>query len=150
MTLLETIASDLLQSLRSKDTKRVATLRLLKNNVKNTAIAKRVPEDKLSTEEVIAVIRQEVKKRKESIEAFTAGGRPELADKERAELVILESYLPPALNTEALQQIIHEVIAVDGLQQPYNFGRLMGSVVKKVAGRAEGAAVREAVQKIVG
>ena len=150
MSIRETIDHDLVASLRAKDGERVATLRLLKNNLKNTAIAKRMTEDKFSDEDVIAVIRQEVKKRKESIEAFTAGARPELAAKEKSELVILETYLPPNLDDATLTKIIQDVVAAEQLAPPYNFGKLMGAVVKQVAGRADGAAVKEAVQKFIG
>jgi hypothetical protein len=146
MELIKRIDQDLLASLRERQSVRTAVLRMLKSGLKNFAIAKRVPDTSLTDEQTVGVIRQEVKKRKESIEAFLAGGRAELADKERTEQAILESYLPPSLSPQDLKKVIDGVIADEKLTLPIQFGRLMGLVVKKVAGRTDGDTVKTAVQ----
>ncbi len=127
----------------------MSTLRLLKTNLKNTAIAKHVSELDLSDQEVIAAIRQEVKKRKEAIESFVAGGREELATQERNEIAILEPYLPASLSTDEITKIIDEVVKEANMQPPLQFNKLMGPVVKQVAGRSDGAAVKAMVEHYV-
>lgn len=122
---------------------------MLKTSLKNFAIAKRTPEPSLTDEQVVGVIRQEAKKRKESIVAFTNGGRSDLADKERRELGILEAYLPANMSGDELRAIILTVVEEEKLSTPFQFGRLMGLVVKKVAGRADGETVKQAVQSFV-
>ena len=145
MSLRASIDRDYLESVKAKDAFRVGVLRMLKNNLKNTAIAKRLPEDQLMEEDMIAVVRQEVKKRKESIAAFTAGNRADLADQEKLELTVLEKYLPASMDAATINQIIQEVMSENNLQPPHNFGKVMGMVVKKVAGRADGDTVKKAV-----
>jgi uncharacterized protein len=149
MALVQQIDNDLKASQLARQAERVSTLRLLKTNLKNTAIAKRVSELVLTDDDVISAVRQEVKKRKEAIEAFEKGGREDLAANERNELAILEPYLPVALSDAELQVAIETVIKENGLEPPLQFGRLMGLVVKQVAGRAEGGAVKAAVEAYI-
>lgn len=148
-SLIQTIENDLRESLRARDEVRTATLRMLKNNLKNTSIARRVAETEFKDSDVIAVVRQELKKRKESIEAFEKGGRPELADKEKAELVILQSYVPASISNEEIRAVISDLVMEKKLTPPYQFGALMGQVVKKIEGRAEGQAVKKAVEEFI-
>ena len=149
MQLVERIEHDLLESLKAHEQERVGALRMLKNALKNFAISKREPLEKLTDEQVVGVVRQEAKRRKESITAFTGGGRSDLADKEKAELTILEAYLPAAMPVEELAKFIDEVVAEKKLTPPYQFGMLMGPVVKKVAGRADGQLVKAAVEAFI-
>jgi uncharacterized protein YqeY len=149
MTLVQKIEQDLIESQRAKQQSKTAVLRLVKNALKNVAIEKRVDITKLTDEQAIAVLRSEVKKRKESIEAFTKGGRLELAQREQDELTLIESYLPALMATDEIKKIVSEVIAEQQLQAPYQFGSLMGVVVKKIAGRADGVAVKEVVQQFI-
>lgn len=149
MSLVQTIAEDLQDSLLKKQSARTAVLRLLRNGLKNKAIEEKLSETDLSDEQVVAVLRQEAKKHKESIEAFRSGGRSELVDKEKAELNVIESYLPTSMSAEDIDKIIEVVITEEQLEEPYQFGRLMGLVVKKVAGRADGGFIKEQVEKFV-
>lgn len=148
-SLLERITSDLTASLRARDSLRTTVLRSLKNNLKNTAIANRVSETELSDEATVAIVRQEVKRRKESVLAFEAGGRSDLAEHEKQELAVLEGYLPASMSKEAIESAIRDVVSEEKLEAPYVFGKLMGLVVKKIAGRASGDEVKEAVQNFI-
>lgn len=147
--ILNDLERDFLDSMRKREAERTAVLRLLKSGLKNFAIAKRVPESTLSDEQVVGVIRQEARKRKESIDAFRKGGRDELALKEEREFAILESYLPPAMDAGEIQKLIDEVIAEQKLEPPFQFGRIMGLMVKRIGGRAEGSVVKEAVERYI-
>lgn len=149
MSLLTTIEADLRESLKARDEVRTGTLRMLKTNLKNTAIAKMVREDALAETDAIAVVRQEIKKRKEAVEAFRAGGRAELSQKEAAELAILEKYLPAQLGEAEITKLIADTVAESALTAPFQFGALMGAVVKKVAGRADGSVVKGAVEAFI-
>ncbi len=149
MTLVQNIEQDLMESQRAKQHSTTAVLRLMKNALKNAAIEKRVAFEELTDEQAIAVLRSEVKKRKESIEAFTKGSRPELARQEQEELTLIQSYLPALMPAEEIRKIVAEVVTEQKLAAPYQFGSLMGAVVKKIAGRADGAAVKEAVQQFI-
>lgn len=136
-------------SLRERQKEKTAVLRMLKTSLKNFAIAKRIPESSLTDEQVLGVVRQEVKKRKESIAAFTSGARTDLADKERRELGMLGVYLPPAMSDAELRALIASVVEEEKLSAPFQFGRLMGLVVKKASGRADGELIKQAVQSFV-
>lgn len=149
MELIQRIEHELLASLRSREMIRTSALRMLKHSLKNFAIAKRVSETSLSDEQVVQIVRQEAKKRKESMEAFESGGRNDLAEKERQELAILESYLPPQLGDAELRRIIMVVVDELELKPPYRFGSLMGAVVKQVAGKADGQTVKKAVEQFI-
>ena len=147
MKLEAQIGQDLAASVKVRDERKVAALRLLKSGLKNAAIALRQPQ--LDDSQVVQVLRRELKKRREAAESFRAGQRPELASKEEAEAAILQTYLPVQLTTGQINQFIDAVITEQKLPAPYNFGQLMSAVMKKVAGQADGQAVRELVQKRV-
>jgi len=149
MSLIKTLENDYLVSLRERQSERTAVLRMIRNGLKNFAIAKRMPEFELTDEQVIGVLRQEAKKRKESIEAFTAGGRNELADREQRELEIVSSYLPAELRADEIHEIIKEVIEERKLAQPLKLGMVMGPVIQKVSGRASGEAIKAAVEQYI-
>ncbi|OGY90894.1 MAG: hypothetical protein A3B30_01400 [Candidatus Komeilibacteria bacterium RIFCSPLOWO2_01_FULL_52_15] len=149
MQLIHRIEQDLLVSLKAREQERIGALRMLKNALKNFAIEKRTPMESLTDEQVVSIVRQEVKRRKESMFAFESGGRLDLVARERAELGILETYLPPALAADDLEAVIREVVAERKLSPPYQFGAVMGPVVKKIAGRADGTTVKAAVEAFI-
>ena len=149
MSLLATIDTDLNESMRQRHAERTGTLRMLKTALKNKSIADRVPMEEMTDEQVVGVVRQEAKKRRESIDAFTSGGRSELAAKEQNELLILQAYLPPSMSSEEIAKIIDEIARTLQLAKPINLGQLMGPVMKAIAGRADGQIVREQVQKYI-
>lgn len=136
--LLADIQAQVTESLKKGDSVRVETLRFLISAVKNTAITKYGVEadTKLTDADVLDVVKKQVKTHKESVEAFEKAGRAELAEKEKAQLVILESYLPKQISDEELKAILAPVIAQGG-----DFGPMMGKAMAKVAGQADGGRV---------
>ncbi len=144
--LLEQIQKDLTEALKGKNEAVVSTLRLLLSEIHNRQIEKQA---ELTDEEVVGVLRKEVKKRQESIEAYEKGGRQELADKEKKELEILSKYLPQEMDSQELEKIVKEVIEEVGAKGPGDFGRVMGVVMGKGKGRIDGSKVAEAVKKLI-
>src|SRR5919202_3670525 len=111
MSLHQRVDADLKEAMRAKDATKLGVLRMLKSALKYAAIAKSGAEADLSDAEAVQVIRKQAKQRQDSIESFEKGGRAELADKEKTELAILNSYLPQQLSSEELAQIVRETIA---------------------------------------
>ncbi len=142
--LLEQIQSEMIASLKSGDKLRTETLRFLISAVKKYEIDTYLPgsSGKLTDEDVLKIIRKQVKTHDESIVAFTKGARPELAEKEKAELEILKKYLPIEMSEEEIRKLVKLVVGSGQTQ----FGPVMGMVMKQVAGRAGG----DRVGKIVG
>src|SRR5678815_2289767 len=111
MTLQERVDSDLKDAMRAKDVTKLGVLRMLKSALKYAAIAKSGAESELSDAEAIQVIRKQAKQRHDSIESFEKGGRTELADKEKEELAILNTYLPQGMSPDELAKVVRETIA---------------------------------------
>lgn len=144
--LIEKIQKDLVEALKSKSGLVVSTLRLLLSEIHNREIEKQA---KVTDEDVMAVIRKEVKQRQEAIEAYEKGRRQDLADKEKQESEILSNYLPQEMPTTELEKITKEVINEVGASGPGDFGKVMGVVMGRVKGRIDGAKVAEAVKKLI-
>src|SRR5437879_11512224 len=108
MTLQERVDSDLKEAMRAKDATKVGVLRMLKSALKYAAIAKSGAEADLTDAETVQVIRKQAKQRQDSIESFEKGGRAELAEKEKEELAILNSYLPKAMSHDELEDVVEE------------------------------------------
>jgi len=138
MSLQLRIDEDLKDAMRAKDAARLSVLRLLKAALKNAAIEKVGADGELTDADAIAVIRKQVKQRQDSIESFEKGGRADLADKEKAEITVLNNYLPQAMNAEELQKIVAETIAEVGATSRAQMGAVMKALQPKVAGRADG------------
>ena len=138
MSLQKRIDEDLKGAMRAKDAARLSVLRLLKAALKNAAIEKVGADGELNDPDAIAVIRKQVKQRQDSIESFEKGGRADLAEKEKAEIAVLSSYLPQAMNAEELQRIVAETIAEVGATSRAQMGAVMKALQSKVAGRADG------------
>jgi len=147
MKLEEKIRQDLNQALKEKDTLGVATLRFCLAEIRNFQLQK---QKELTDEDVMGVVRRQVKLRREAVEAYQKGGRNDLAKKEQKELEILSKYLPQQLNSEDLEKIIKETISEIGAKNAGDFGKVMGAVMAKVKGQAEGAAVAAEVKKALG
>lgn len=139
------ITEDLKTAMRAKDALSLAVLRGLKAAIKNTAIEKGGADTELSEVEVLAVVRKQVKQRKDSVQAFAEAGRKDLEEKEAAEIVILERFLPAELSEDELAVIIEEVIAATGASSRKDMGRVMGSLQEKVAGRTDNSTLSQAV-----
>lgn len=145
MTLEERIDADLKESLKRKDALRVSTLRMLKAAMKNLAIEKRV--ERLEDKDVINVISKQIKQHHDSIEGFTKGARADLVDKEKAELAILESYMPKQLSPEELKAVIKSAIEKVGAKSKADMGRVMKAVMEEVQGQADGKVVSQLVSE---
>lgn len=141
------IHESLKEAMKSGDTGRRDTLRLLESALKNEAIESRKSVDELSEQEVVAVVRRLVKQRRESAAEYRKGGREESAEKEEAEIAVLEAYLPAAIPDDELRAIVKAAKTETGSASKADFGRLMGAVMGKVAGRADGNAIRPFVEE---
>ena len=150
MALQKRIDEDLIAAMRAKDSARLGVLRMLKAALKNAAIDKAGAEGKLEDSEAMAVVRKQVKQRQDSIESFEKGGRNELAEKERAEIAVLNSYLPQAMSGEELKRIVAETIAETGATSRAQMGVVMKALQQKVAGRADSKALSAEVQRQLG
>ncbi len=133
-------------ALKNQEELLLSTLRLLLTAIHNREIEKRTKTGSgdLSDEEIIAIIRSEAKKRKDAITEFTRGGRQEAAQKEAAELAILEKYLPQELSDEEIEKLVQPLAAGRAFT---DFGAVMGLAIKVVAGRASGDRVRDILRK---
>src|SRR4051794_8404986 len=138
MTLHERLDSDLKQAMRAKDTTKLGVLRMLKSALKYAAIAKSGAEADLSDAEAVQVIRKQAKQRQDSIESFEKGGRAELAEKEKEELAILNSYLPQAMSPEELAKVVRETIAEIGATSRAQMGAVMKALQTKAGSRVDG------------
>lgn len=143
MNLQEQLQADIVAAMKSGATVRRDTLRMLDSAIKNAAIAKKKRETGLADEEILEVISRAVKQRQDSIRQFTVGGRADLAEKEQVELDILTTYLPEQMGKEELRAIVAEVIAGSGATSAADIGKVMGAVMAKVKGKADGNVVRQ-------
>lgn len=136
-------------ALLSKDTIRLSVLRGLLAAFTNELVAnKRKPQEELSDEEIIAVIRRAVKQRKDSIYQFTKGGRKDLAESEEAELNILETFLPKMMSKEDVKKKVEEVKTKLGITDKSKIGQLIGATMKELNGLADGNDVKEAAERL--
>jgi uncharacterized protein len=147
MTLQERVDSDLKEAMRAKDATKLGVLRMLKSALKYAAIAKSDAEAELSDAEAVQVIRKQAKQRQDSIESFEKGGRAELADKEKEELAILNTYLPQGMSPDELAKVVRETIAELGATSKAQMGAVMKALQAKVGGRADGKTLSSEVQK---
>jgi uncharacterized protein YqeY len=135
------------EALKAGDKLRVGALRLLSAAIKNKEIELR---HELSDDEVRDVAGKEVKKRTESIEAFDAAGRTELADKERAERDVLSAYAPTQLSEDAVDALVDEALAATGATSVKELGKVMGFVMGKAKGQVDGGVVQDKVRAKLG
>ncbi len=138
------IESELKDAMRARDALRVATLRLTLSSLRAAEKELRRP---LKEDEELQVLQRERKRRAEAAEAFRAAGREEQADREEAELRVLEGLLPPPLGEEELERIVDDAIAETGATSLRDLGRVMADVMPQVAGRADGSAVSQLVRE---
>ncbi|MBI2326991.1 GatB/YqeY domain-containing protein [Candidatus Curtissbacteria bacterium] len=142
--LFDKINQDLIEALKAHDAIRVSTLRFLISGLKNARIDKG---SDLTDDEVLDEIARDVKRHKESIEAYEKAGRNDLVVKEKTELEILLPYLPTQLSEEELSMIIDEVIFQVGSSNISDMGKVMGAVMAKVRGKADGGVVSKIVKE---
>lgn len=133
--------------MRAKDAARLGVLRMLKAALKNAAIEKVGADGELEDSDAVAVIRKQVKQRHDSIDSFEKGRRSELAEKEKAEIAVLNDYLPQPMSAEELQRLVAETIAEAGATSRAQMGAVMKALQPKVSGRADGKTLSTEVQR---
>ncbi|MGJ8697350.1 MAG: GatB/YqeY domain-containing protein [Verrucomicrobiaceae bacterium] len=141
------VMSDLKDAMRAKDSVALTTLRALKTALTNAAIESGNKDNVVEEADALAIVRKQIKQRHDSIEQFSNAGRAELADNEKAEIVILEKYLPAALSPEEVSQIVSDAVAETGATSRADMGKVMKIVQEKVAGRADGKTLSQEVMK---
>jgi uncharacterized protein YqeY len=144
-TMNEKIANDLKDAMRAKDQVAMTALRALKSAVKYAAVEKLGADGELGDTDVLVVVRKQLKQRRDSVEQFTSGNRADLAEKELAEIAILERYLPAAMSEAEVQQLVDTVIAELGATSKQQMGQVMKVLQERAAGRADGKALSQAV-----
>jgi hypothetical protein len=160
MALKEKINQDFKDAFKAKEELKVSVLRLLNSAIKNKEVEKRTrlsktvtdsakleKQSQLSDEEVLAVLGAEAKRRKDSIEQYQQGGRPELASREEAESQILAAYLPEQMGEEELRQIVAESIKESGAAGVQELGKVMKVLMPRVKGKADGGLVNKIVKE---
>jgi hypothetical protein len=149
MSLEDKIGQDYVQAMKARDSFSSSVLSFLRAQIKNVKVDKRL--EQVPDEDVISVIKKQVKQRQESITQFKAGGRPDLAEKEEKELVVLRNYLPAEMPLEELKKIVDEVVITSGAASIKDMGRVMKDVLSRVAGQADnqtvGALVKERLNR---
>jgi len=144
------IQNQIPEAMRAKDQVRLTTLRGVLAAFTNESVAlKRTPKDKLADSEAIAVIRRLVKQRKDSIEQFEKGGRADLAENEKAEMKVLEEFLPVQMSEEKVREIVLKKKEEMGITDKSKMGQLMGAVIKEAQGNADGAMVKKIVEEVL-
>lgn len=151
MSLTARIDEDIKAAMKAKETDKLGALRMLKSSLKYAVIEKGAAnEAALSDADVITVIRKRIKQCQDAIEGFVQGGRAEQADKEKAEVALLEAYLPAALPADELASLVRAAIAETGATGKAQMGAVMKVVMAKASGRADGKAVNAEVLKQLG
>ena len=144
MSLKQQIISDLTVSMKAQDSARTSTLRMVKAGIMNREIEKG---SELDDEELMKLLRSMVKQRKDSVEQFEKGARQELADKEKAEILIIESYLPQGASQEEIAQAVSAAIAETGASSMKDMGKVMKAAQAQLAGKnADGRTLSEIVK----
>ena len=146
----ESIKNAIPEALRAKDETLLRTLRSLASAMTNEVVAKkRKPDAFLTDEEAVAVIKRAVNQRKDSIEQFENGGRGDLAEPEKAELAILEAYLPASMPRDDIETLAQAKMAEIGATSKADAGRLMATLMKELKGKADGADVKAVVENLL-
>ena len=143
MSLKEKISEDMKTAMRAKDSGRLATIRLINAAIKQKEVDERI---ELTDDQVLSVIEKMIKQRKDSISQFEAGGRQDLADIEKAELVVLNAYMPAQMSEAEVQAEVTAAVAAVGAAGPQDMGKVMGVLKPKLAGRADMTAVSAMVK----
>ena len=149
MGLVDQIQKDIVAAMRSRDELRLSTLRMVKSALKNKEIDKRAPLDEKEAQQILSTL---IKQRKDSIEQVQKGGRQELADKEAAEIRLIEAYLPQALGEEEITAAVKATIAEMGSPTMKDMGNVMKNAMSKLqasGARVEGKTVSEIVKKLL-
>jgi len=147
MSIAEQIQKDMTAAMKARDERRLSALRMVKAALKNREIDKRAP---LDDKEALAVLGTLIKQRKDSVEQFTKGGRQDLADKEQAEIALIETYMPQAASEDQIQSVVRSVIAEMGSPTLKDMGAVMKNVMASFAAsgaRVDGKIVSDTVKR---
>ena len=147
MSLLDQLTQDMKAAMKAGDKNRLATIRLLRGNLKDEAMNQ---QKELSEDEELDVLSKAAKKRRESIQAYKDAGREDLAEKESEELKVIEAYLPQPLSRDEVEAIVDAAIQEVGAKTMKDMGKVMPVVMKQVKGRADGKVVNELVRQKLG
>jgi uncharacterized protein YqeY len=143
MTLKETLSEDMKSAMRAKDSEKLATIRLINAAIKQREVDERI---ELGDDQVLSVIEKMIKQRKDSITQFEAGGRQDLADKEKAEITVLAAYMPAQMSEAEVQAEVAAAVTQAGASGPQDMGKVMAVLKPKLAGRADMTAVSALVK----
>ncbi len=150
MTIHESLKKEIPDAMRAKDAVRLQTLRSLVSAMTNEVVAKkRKPDEMLADEEALIVLKRAASQRKDSIEQFEKGGRPELAQPEKLELTMIESYLPTQMSREQVEEVVRAKMTETGITSKADAGKFIGAVMKDLKGQADGAVVKEVVDSLL-
>ncbi len=150
MTIHQGIKAGIPDAMRAKDAVRLQTLRSLVSAMTNEVVAKkRKPDEFLTDEEALVVIKRAANQRKDSIQQYDAGGRPELSAPEKLELAIIESMLPELMSREEIEVIVKEKMVLMGVSSKAEAGKFTGALMQELKGKAEGSLVKEVVDSLL-
>ncbi len=150
MALHESIKKSIPEALKAREEVRLRTLRSLVTAMTNEVVAKkRKPDEFLTDEEALAVIKRAANQRKDSIEAYEKGGRPELAAPEYEELAVLEAYLPAQMNREQIEEAVQAKILEMNITSKADANKLIGALMKDLKGQADGTIVKEIIDSLL-
>jgi uncharacterized protein len=150
MTLHETIKKGIVEAMKAKDQTRLQTFRSLSAAMTNEVVAKkRRPDDLLTDEEALAVLKRAANQRKDSIQQYEAAGRQELADPEKAELAVIEALLPAQMSRERIEEVVRRKMTETGTTNASGAGKLTGAVMQELKGQADGGLVKEVVDSLL-
>jgi len=146
-TLQQRLTDDMKTAMRSKDAHRLGVIRLIRAAIKQREVDERI---ELDDSQVLAILDKMNKQRRDSIEQYTKGDRPDLADVERAEIEVIKDYLPPALSDAEIDTMITDAIATSGANSPKDMGKVIGLLKGKLQGRADMGAVSGQIKAKLG
>ena len=147
MGLREQLREDLKAAMRAQDATRRGTIRMLEAAIKNAEIEKRGQE--LAEPDILAILQRQLKQRRDSIEQFERGGRRDLADIERAEIEVIQAYLPEQLSEDDIEAAAKRIIGRTGATGPGDRGKVMGPLMQELRGKADGSAVNSVVSRLL-
>lgn len=146
MLILDHLNQDMKQAMKDKETLKLSVIRMLKSSLKNEEINLG---RSLNEDEELSILSRELKMRQDSLQEFEKAGRNDLADKARLEIEVVKSYLPAQLSTDELREIIREAVNASGATSKKDMGKVMGILIPKVKGRADGKLVNQLVSEML-
>jgi len=146
VSLKDKLSEDLKTAMRSRDAVKVSTLRLLFSAINNAEIAKQA---KLADTDIFVIIGKEIKQRQESIDAFKAGNRQDLVDKEQAEMVVLQAYMPKQMSNDEIVEVAKRIVAEVGAHGPTDKSKVMPKIIAELKGKADGREINNVVTELL-